>query len=117
MELHWRSNPIGKVRNNLPFFKESAFNNSTTKQSVQNIPSDSLFAKIKIGMGRKQVTDLIGHHSDMHTFSTGKIWIPFYFGSDTVRTVYYYKGKGRILFSRNGRVMKIDYDPSEDGYK
>jgi putative transposase len=22
MELHWRSNPIGKVRNNLPFFKE-----------------------------------------------------------------------------------------------
>ena len=22
MELHWRSNPIGKVRKNLPFFKE-----------------------------------------------------------------------------------------------
>ncbi|MDY7039114.1 MAG: transposase, partial [Thermodesulfobacteriota bacterium] len=22
MELHWRSNPIGKVRNNLPFLKE-----------------------------------------------------------------------------------------------
>jgi putative transposase len=29
MELHWRSNPIGKVRNNLPFYKESAFNNFT----------------------------------------------------------------------------------------
>ena len=29
MELHWRSNPIGKVRNNLPFFKESALNNFT----------------------------------------------------------------------------------------
>ena len=29
MELHWRSNPIGKVRNNLPFFKELAFNNFT----------------------------------------------------------------------------------------
>ena len=29
MELHWRSNPIGKVHNNLPFFKESAFNNFT----------------------------------------------------------------------------------------
>lgn len=29
MELHWRSNPIGKVRNNLPFFKESTFNNFT----------------------------------------------------------------------------------------
>ena len=29
MELHWRSNPIGKVRNNLPFFKELAFDNFT----------------------------------------------------------------------------------------
>ncbi len=29
MELHWRSNPIGKVRKNLPFFKELAFNNFT----------------------------------------------------------------------------------------
>ncbi len=29
MELHWRSNPIGKVRNNLPFFKELAYNNFT----------------------------------------------------------------------------------------
>lgn len=29
MELHWRSNSIGKVRNNLLFFKESALNNFT----------------------------------------------------------------------------------------
>ncbi|HIH97157.1 MAG TPA: hypothetical protein HA348_06750 [Thermoplasmata archaeon] len=29
MELRWRSNPIGRVRNKLPFFKESAFNNFT----------------------------------------------------------------------------------------
>ena len=29
MELHWRSNPVGKVHNNLPFFKESAFDNFT----------------------------------------------------------------------------------------
>jgi len=25
MELHWRSNPIGKVRKNLPFFKKLAY--------------------------------------------------------------------------------------------
>ena len=31
MELHWRSNPIGKVPNNLPFFKELAYNNFTQK--------------------------------------------------------------------------------------
>ena len=29
MELHWRSNPIGKVRKNLPFFKEWAYNKFT----------------------------------------------------------------------------------------
>jgi len=29
MELHWRSNPVGKMHNNLPFFKESAFDNFT----------------------------------------------------------------------------------------
>jgi putative transposase len=31
MELHWRSNPIGKVRKNLPFFKELAYHNFTQK--------------------------------------------------------------------------------------
>jgi len=25
MELHWRANPVGKVRKNLPFFKELAY--------------------------------------------------------------------------------------------
>lgn len=29
MELHWRSNPIGKVRNNLPFFQKLALENFT----------------------------------------------------------------------------------------
>lgn len=29
MELHWKSNRIGKVRKNLPFFKELAYNNFT----------------------------------------------------------------------------------------
>lgn len=31
MELHWRSNPVGKVRNNLPFFKELAYRKFTQK--------------------------------------------------------------------------------------
>lgn len=29
MELHWRSNPIGKVRNNLPFFQNLAIDQFT----------------------------------------------------------------------------------------
>jgi putative transposase len=31
MELHWRSNPVGKVRRNLPFFKELAYEHFTHK--------------------------------------------------------------------------------------
>jgi putative transposase len=31
MELHWRSNPVGKVRKNLPFFKELAYEYFTQK--------------------------------------------------------------------------------------
>ena len=31
MELHWRSNPLGKVRNNLPYFKNLPFENFTQK--------------------------------------------------------------------------------------
>jgi len=31
MELHWRSNPVGRVRKNLPFFKELAHKNFTQK--------------------------------------------------------------------------------------
>ncbi len=29
MELHWQSNPTEKMRKNLPFFKELAFDNFT----------------------------------------------------------------------------------------
>jgi putative transposase len=29
MELHWRSNPVGKVRKNLPFFQEAAYEKFT----------------------------------------------------------------------------------------
>ena len=31
IELHWRSKPVGKVRKNLPFFKELAYKKFTHK--------------------------------------------------------------------------------------
>src|SRR4030042_6371297 len=31
LEMHWRSNPVGKVRKNLPFFKELAYEHFTQK--------------------------------------------------------------------------------------
>ena len=95
---------------------EPALKNIDDK-ATQNIPSESLFGKISEGMGQQQVHDLIGYPSDMHIGSSGKQWNPFYFGTDIIRTIYFYKGEGRLLFGGNGRIIKIEYDPTEDGYK
>lgn len=93
-------------------------NNSTSSStSSQLIPPNSKFAKINEGMSNKQVYDLIGMHSDSDVRSSGKQWIPFYFGSDYARIIRYYKGEGRLKFDSDDRVIDIDYDPSEDGYK
>ena len=80
------------------------------------IPPDCPLAKIREGMGLGQVMDILGPPNDQEAYSTGKGWIPFYFGSDRVRTVLYYKDLGQIHFNR-GRVIEIMYDPTEDGYR
>ena len=105
---------------------ESPSANQTTPQSQKTseepqvsktpIPPDSPFAKIKEGMGQKQVTEILGQPKDQEVYNTGKQWIPFYVGSDIMRTVYYYKGLGQIHFT-GGRVMEVIYDPTEDGYR
>ena len=93
-------------------------NKSSTKSSSQSIPPSSKFSKIKEGMPKKQVTDLIGYPNDMKGVVSGKAFNPFYYGRDTTRLIYYYKNEGHILFSgANDRVIKIVYDPNEDGYK
>jgi hypothetical protein len=85
-------------------------------------PEGSPFALIKVGMDMKQVTDLIGPPTDAHAYATGKAFIPFYYGGDTHRTEYEYKGQGRVIFSPDSRfssgqsVVEIQYDPTETGY-
>ncbi len=83
------------------------------------IPAGSPLAKIKDGMGMKEVADLIGPPTDTNSHITGKAFIPFYFGGDRAQTVAYYKGLGRIIYSSaNGspRVSAVEYDPNETGY-
>jgi outer membrane protein assembly factor BamE (lipoprotein component of BamABCDE complex) len=85
------------------------------KQTVP-IPASSPLAKIKLGMQRAQVDDLIGEPTSTRVFPSGKAFIPFYYGPDTVRTGAFYKGIGRIVFSGAHQVVEIEYDPTEDGY-
>ena len=85
-------------------------------KAPSNIPSNSPFAKIQMGMQQAQVEDLLGPPTSTRVFPSGKGFIPFYYGPDTVRTGDFYKGLGRIVFSGAHIVVEISYDPSEDGY-
>ncbi len=85
-------------------------------------PRSSPLSKVQLGMGKKQVKDLLGAPTDENSYSTGKAWIPFYFGNDARRTSYYYKGMGRVVFADGNvfgggspEVVRVDYDPSESG--
>lgn len=84
----------------------------------------SKFTKLQIGMGMKEVTDLIGQPSDQGAHMTGKAWIPFYFGSDRHRYEMVYKGQGRLIFAggsmgdfTGGNLIWIIHSANEGGYR
>ena len=91
------------------------------KQNKKNKKSKYSLSIIKKGMSYQEVNDLIGEPTTSSTRLTNKTFNPFYYGSDTSRLTYLYKGKGRILFSRGSysnvwRVMEVQLDSSEAGY-
>jgi hypothetical protein len=90
--------------------------------TVQGVapPAGSKLAKVTLGMDDLQVRKAIGEADGQRAYMTGKGWIPFYYGPDTHRTDWLYQKEGRVVFSRNRwngalKVIRIDYDPEEDG--
>ncbi|MDK2126790.1 hypothetical protein [Parachitinimonas caeni] len=82
--------------------------------------ANSKFTKLKIGMSRKQVEDLIGTASDWRYYQTGKAWIPIggLISKDTYRIETFYKKEGRLVYSHNGgKLFRIHVDTNEDGYQ
>ena len=84
----------------------------------------SKFTKLQIGMGMKQVTDLIGQPNDQGAYMTGKAWIPFYYGSDRYRHEMVYKSQGRLIFAggsagdySSGHMISIIHNAQESGYR
>lgn len=79
---------------------------ATTNKNPQviegNIPESSPFAKIRIGMSQRQIHDILGFPTDSANHTTGKMFIPFYFGNDTMRFYEYYKGMGNITYTGVG---------------
>ena len=90
---------------------------------IQGKPTpDSKFNKLEIGMGSKEVMDLIGLPTDQGTNVSGKAFIPFYHGSGKVETWFHYKNVGRLLFASNAGganmfLIGIEYDKNESGYQ
>jgi hypothetical protein len=85
-------------------------------------PPSSPLSKVQLGMNKKQVKDVLGPPTDENSYSTGKVFIPFYFGNDARRTSFYYKGMGRVVFADGNafgggasEVVRVDYDPTESG--
>jgi len=86
--------------------------------------ANSRFTKLTIGMGMRQVTDLVGPPTDQGAYVTGKAWIPFYFGSDRYRHEMVFKGQGRLIFAggsagdfTSGNLIWIIHNASEAGYR
>jgi hypothetical protein len=84
-------------------------------------PAGSRLARVELGMSEGKVASILGQPTSQENYQTGKAWIPYYYGSDTSRLDYKYKGVGVVVFGRNRysgktRVIQVDYDPTEDGY-
>jgi len=81
-------------------------------------PAGHPFSKVTVGMNDTEVRKVLGEPDNANAYMTGKQFIPFYFGPDQSRTDWMYKGKGRIVFSRNSysgalKVIRVMYNPSE----
>jgi hypothetical protein len=84
-------------------------------------PAGSKLAKVQKDMSPEQVRQIMGAPNAEKSYVTAKRFIPYYYGADAgTNTEWAYKGVGRVVFgvnkyTGNTRVIRIDYDPSEDG--
>jgi len=81
-------------------------------------PAGSKLAKVQVGWNEVEVRKALGEPDSSNAYQTGKGWIPFYYGPDTHRTDWMYRGQGRVVFSRNRysgalKVIRVLYNPSE----
>ena len=73
---------------------------SYTGELVGTAAPTSKFAKLQIGMSMTETQELLGRAPDrLHTYESGKRWIPFYYGNDARRMQVLYKGEGCLIFT------------------
>jgi len=85
-----------------------------------HVTPGSPLARVQIGMGVREVIGLLGPPTDQRTHPTGKVFIPYYFGGDSVETEFHYVGLGRVVFAGGAfvqpAVIRVEDDPHEPGF-
>ena len=85
----------------------------------------SKFAQLQIGMNMDEVQAILNRGPDrLHTYPSGKGWIPFYFGNDARRMQVLFKDEGCLIFTDGnvwggggGELIQIQHDPSGACYQ
>lgn len=82
----------------------------------------SNFSRLQIGMTIQQARAIVGTPQYQGAYVTGKVWIPFFFGSDRHRYELVYQGQGRLLFAggsvtdpSNSNLILVVNNPNESG--
>jgi outer membrane protein assembly factor BamE (lipoprotein component of BamABCDE complex) len=84
-------------------------------------PAGTKLSKVQMDMSPEQVRQIMGAPTAEKSYVTAKRFIPYYYGADAgTNTEWAYKSVGRVVFGVNKytgktRVIRIDYDPAEDG--
>jgi hypothetical protein len=84
-------------------------------------PAGSKLSKVENNMSPEQVQEILGAPSGQASYPSAKTFNPYNFGGDSGNRVEYkYKGQGRVIFAvprygGNMKVVRVDYDPAEDG--
>jgi hypothetical protein len=86
-------------------------------QTFAALPDGHPFTRLTYGMGETEVADTVGQPSDRGGYVTGQAWNPFYYGTDTHRETWYYKGQGRLTFNSRGRLIEAHANADERGYR
>ncbi|MBV1914014.1 MAG: hypothetical protein KUG72_01430 [Pseudomonadales bacterium] len=106
-----------KTEEKQPTSKAEPKDDKKSESTLYKPAPGSKFSKVKIGMSYRRVLDIIGDGTDYDTYTTGKAWIPFYYGSDRWRKDVYYKKEGRLVFNSRDDLIEILVDTDEDGYR
>lgn len=98
---------------------------SFSGEVIGTVVPDSKFAKLQVGMSIDEVQNILDRVPDrLHTYESGKRWIPFYFGTDSRRMEVLYKGEGCLVFSHGnnwggggGTLLSIHHDATGACYQ